>query len=175
VTQQPGPEVRIGDAEREAAVTALGEHFASGRLTKEEYDERAGQAWAARTASALWPLFADLPRPQGTRSAGSAGAGKASSYDTGRRGDHRVGHPAAHGGWLRAAMLPVLLVLVGLFVLTHLPVILIAVVLVVVWTRVTGHHHRQWRHHAHYRGWQGGWQCGWDDRRDDREGGWDRR
>ena len=36
-----GPELRIGDAEREAAVTALGEHYAAGRLTKEEYDERA--------------------------------------------------------------------------------------------------------------------------------------
>lgn len=59
----PRPEVRIGDAEREAAVAALGEHYAAGRLTKEEYDERAGIAWTAKTNSALWPLFADLPRP----------------------------------------------------------------------------------------------------------------
>ena len=59
----PQPEVRIGDAEREAAVAALGEHYAAGRLTKEEYDERAGIAWSAKTNSALWPLFADLPRP----------------------------------------------------------------------------------------------------------------
>ena len=36
-----GPELRIGDDDREAAVTALGEHYAAGRLTKEEYDERA--------------------------------------------------------------------------------------------------------------------------------------
>ena len=56
------PELRIGDSEREAAVTALGEHYAAGRLTKEEYDERAGAAWAARTGSQLMPLFADLPR-----------------------------------------------------------------------------------------------------------------
>jgi len=60
----PQPEIRIGDAEREAAVSALGEHYAAGRLTKEEYDERAGIAWTAKTNSVLWPLFADLPRPQ---------------------------------------------------------------------------------------------------------------
>jgi uncharacterized membrane protein len=60
----PQPEIRIGDAEREAAVAALGEHYAAGRLTKEEYDERAAVAWTAKTNSALWPLFADLPRPQ---------------------------------------------------------------------------------------------------------------
>jgi hypothetical protein len=57
-----GPELRIADSDREAAVTALGEHYAAGRLTKEEFEERAAAAWAARTASGLWPLFADLPR-----------------------------------------------------------------------------------------------------------------
>ena len=58
-----GPEMRIGDAEREAAVQALGEHFAAGRLTKDEFDERSASAYAARTASALRPLFVDLPGP----------------------------------------------------------------------------------------------------------------
>ena len=58
-----GPEVRIGDAEREAAVAALGEHYAVGRLTKDEYDERAAVAWSARTVSAIRPLFVDLPDP----------------------------------------------------------------------------------------------------------------
>lgn len=55
------PELRIGDLERDAAVTALGEHYAAGRLTKEEYDERADVAWRARTRSDLAPVFADLP------------------------------------------------------------------------------------------------------------------
>lgn len=59
----PGREVRIGDAEREAAASALGEHFASGRLTHEEYDERSARVWSAKTNSDLWPLFADLPSP----------------------------------------------------------------------------------------------------------------
>ena len=57
-------QVRIGDAERESAVTALGEHYAAGRLTKEEFDERSGVAWSARTAGDLAPLFTDLPRLQ---------------------------------------------------------------------------------------------------------------
>ena len=58
-------EMRIGDAEREAAVGALGEHYAAGRLTKEEFDERSERAWTARTSSQLGPLFADLPTPHG--------------------------------------------------------------------------------------------------------------
>ena len=55
--------VRIGDAERDHAASALGEHYATGRLTKEEYEERSGQVWAAKFQSDLEPLFADLPSP----------------------------------------------------------------------------------------------------------------
>jgi Flp pilus assembly protein TadB len=55
------PEMRIGDREREAAASALGEHFAAGRITREEYDERSAVVWAARTNSDLMPVFADLP------------------------------------------------------------------------------------------------------------------
>jgi len=57
-------EVRIGDAEREQAVSALGEHYLAGRLSKEEYDERAAAAWTAKTTSQLQPLFWDLPAMQ---------------------------------------------------------------------------------------------------------------
>ena len=69
-------QVRIGDAERESAVTALGEHYAAGRLTKEEYDERTDVAWSARTSGDLAPLFTDLPRLQApaTRRPRTAGA-----------------------------------------------------------------------------------------------------
>jgi hypothetical protein len=57
-------QVRIGDAERESAVSALGEHYAAGRLTKEEFDERAAVAWSARTSGDVAPLFTDLPQLQ---------------------------------------------------------------------------------------------------------------
>lgn len=53
--------VRIGDAERERAVSALGEHFAVGRLTRDELDDRLERAWDAKTAADLQPLFVDLP------------------------------------------------------------------------------------------------------------------
>ena len=53
--------LRIGDAEREQAAAALGEHYAAGRLSTEEHAERLDRVWAARTRAALGPLFRDLP------------------------------------------------------------------------------------------------------------------
>ncbi|MGH8825184.1 MAG: DUF1707 SHOCT-like domain-containing protein [Jiangellaceae bacterium] len=53
--------MRIGDADRDRAVAALGDHYAAGRLTAEEFDDRSSKAWQARTAEDLAPLFADLP------------------------------------------------------------------------------------------------------------------
>jgi hypothetical protein len=55
--------VRIGDSERDQAISSLGDHFAAGRLTREEFDERSDQAMQARYGADLQPLFADLPRP----------------------------------------------------------------------------------------------------------------
>src|SRR6478672_4515402 len=57
------PSVRIGTAEREAAASALSEHFAAGRLDQDELEERLDRAYAAKTAADLEPLFQDLPRP----------------------------------------------------------------------------------------------------------------
>ena len=57
------PPVRIGTAEREAAASALSEHFAAGRLDQDELEERLDRAYAAKTAADLEPLFRDLPRP----------------------------------------------------------------------------------------------------------------
>ena len=58
---QLSSELRIGTAERERAAADLGEHLAAGRLSTEEFDERVRQAYAARTAAELTPLFCDLP------------------------------------------------------------------------------------------------------------------
>ncbi|GAA3030032.1 DUF1707 SHOCT-like domain-containing protein [Streptomyces glomeratus] len=54
---------RIGDQEREAAARQLGEHFASGRLTKGQLDERLAVALTAETAPALDEVLRDLPEP----------------------------------------------------------------------------------------------------------------
>ena len=55
------PDLRVSDAERDAVVTELSEHFQQGRLDQAEFDERLTQALAARTESDLSKLLADLP------------------------------------------------------------------------------------------------------------------
>jgi len=55
------PSLRIGDAERDAVAAELREHFAHGRLTLEEFNERIEAAFAAKTESDLSRLTRDLP------------------------------------------------------------------------------------------------------------------
>ncbi|MFC4113490.1 DUF1707 SHOCT-like domain-containing protein [Nonomuraea zeae] len=57
-------DLRIGDAEREQTMAALREHFAQGRLTHEELDERLDRTLAAKTARDLAAVTADLPGQQ---------------------------------------------------------------------------------------------------------------
>ncbi len=57
------PPIRIGTAERTAALKALDEHLAAGRLQVEEYGERSAMAATATTAPELAALFDDLPAP----------------------------------------------------------------------------------------------------------------
>jgi hypothetical protein len=57
------PGIRIGTAERNAAMKALDEHLAAGRLQVEEYGERSAIAANAITAPELAALFDDLPAP----------------------------------------------------------------------------------------------------------------
>lgn len=55
------PDLRVSDAERDAVVTELGEHFQRGRLDHAEFDERMTKALSARTRRDLGGLLADLP------------------------------------------------------------------------------------------------------------------
>jgi hypothetical protein len=57
----PGPNIRVSDADRDAVLAELSEHFQAGRLTSEELDERTGRALAARTGQDLATIMADLP------------------------------------------------------------------------------------------------------------------
>ncbi|MDQ6688011.1 MAG: DUF1707 domain-containing protein [Actinomycetota bacterium] len=104
--------LRISDAEREASVSSLGEHYAVGRLTREEYDQRAEAAWAARTRGDLLPLFTDLeaPPPPGRTGRGQVAA--------------RPSRPWWHST-SRLVLVGLVGVLVALAVLTHLPWILV--------------------------------------------------
>jgi hypothetical protein len=56
-------DIRIGDAEREEALKALGEHMSAGRLELDEYGDRSALVTTAKTRRDLLALFADLPRP----------------------------------------------------------------------------------------------------------------
>ena len=105
-------QLRVGDAEREAAVAALGEHYAAGRLTLEEHDDRTTRAYAARVAADLWPLFSDLPQ--------------AAPQPQEHRRTHRGGPGIA----------PLLLIVIALVVLTHLPWPILLVVGWLWWGRV---------------------------------------
>jgi Domain of unknown function (DUF1707) len=56
----PG-QLRVSDADRERLAEELHEHTVAGRLTAEEYEERLGSVYAARTRSDLDALRSDLP------------------------------------------------------------------------------------------------------------------
>lgn len=56
-----GDRLRVGDAERDQVASALHEHFAQGRLTREELDERVTAALSATTVGDLRKVTEDLP------------------------------------------------------------------------------------------------------------------
>ena len=66
-----GYNVRVGDAEREATAAQLREHFADGRLTLDELNERLDETFAAKTKADLNTVTRDLPY---SAQAGSFGA-----------------------------------------------------------------------------------------------------
>ncbi|UBU19181.1 DUF1707 SHOCT-like domain-containing protein [Nonomuraea gerenzanensis] len=56
-----GRGVRVGDAERDAVAAALREHYAQGRLSGQDLDERLAAVLTARYADDLYRVTADLP------------------------------------------------------------------------------------------------------------------
>jgi DNA-binding PadR family transcriptional regulator len=59
--QAPAPGGRVGDADRDAAAAALGEHFAQGRLTLDELNARLDATLTATTRGELSQAARDLP------------------------------------------------------------------------------------------------------------------
>lgn len=157
-----GSELRIGDQERESAVNALGEHYAAGRLTKEEYDERAAVAYAAKTESSLRPLFADLPGPHPFAVTSRPGGPQRAPSGPGQWapraplagpgvGDKRRG--------FRLPVLPMLLVLLGVVILVEEPWLLFVGLGILLFAKMRRHNTRHTRHHGfHHSGWNPG--CG---------------
>lgn len=101
-------DTRIGDAEREQAAAALGDHYAAGRLDHSEYAERLDAIWTARTQADLDILFHDLPRLT------------------------QPEHPARRRRQWPLPVVALLVLLVGGLVITHLPLVLLVLGVVLV-------------------------------------------
>jgi hypothetical protein len=55
--------IRVSDADRDHVAGRLRDHFAEGRLTREELDDRVTTALNAKTFGELRRVLADLPEP----------------------------------------------------------------------------------------------------------------
>jgi hypothetical protein len=56
------PDLRASDEQRERAARDIREHFAAGRLSEDELDERVQAVYSAKTQQELNKVMADLPR-----------------------------------------------------------------------------------------------------------------
>jgi Domain of unknown function (DUF1707) len=89
-----GPDLRIGDTDRDATAAALREHFAQGRLTLEEFNERLEATLAATTQRELTGITRDLPHVS-AHPAALPVAAVDRSRERSRREEHRAG-PRPH-------------------------------------------------------------------------------
>lgn len=121
--------LRLSDADREAAVQRLGEQYAVGRLTKDEFDERSDAVWSAKTKGDLVPVFADLPSRARTATPARTGGGQ-------------------RGRSWRPPFLPVLFVLVGIAIIAKAPWLLFGLLFWFCFARPRWQHARQWSGHS---------------------------
>jgi hypothetical protein len=100
----PG-EMRISDADREAAAKRLHDALGEGRITLVELEERLGAVYAARTANELGPPLADLPG--GPPPATTAGVAASRPVDPAERVHLRAGAGTVRrsGDWVVPAAL----------------------------------------------------------------------
>lgn len=99
------PSLRIGDTEREAAAAELREHYAHGRLTLDEFNQRLDAVFAAKTQRDLQRITSDLPhvRPDNVplpsaqvgRPSGHLTTARSGGYSGGDRSRHYRGGFAA--------------------------------------------------------------------------------
>ena len=91
-------ETRASDAEREQVAERLREAVAEGRLDMEEFEERLGAAYQARTHGELTPLVRDLPAPGTTADVARTSGGDAVAREGGERWADRIGTGQATSG-----------------------------------------------------------------------------
>jgi len=139
-----GDFLRLGDAEREQASALLREHYAEGRIDTDEYSERLDAVWAARTRADLRPVFADLP--------GHPGLGGVSTPQSRRTS---AGYVAPRRPALMRWLVPIAIVVLVVTVVTHLPFVLLALLVGWVLLHRRGPRRRgpEWSSRHHY-GWR---------------------
>lgn len=64
-------DLRAGDRDRDVILGALGDAYARGQLSRDEFDERSGEVSASRTLGQLVPLVRDLDPSAVARPAGA--------------------------------------------------------------------------------------------------------
>ena len=135
--------LRIGDAEREAAISSLASHFAAGRLTQVEHAERMELALNARTGRDLDVLFADLPR-RGNETGATRRPSRGLRFE-----------------WIAAPLFAAIFIGAVIFVILNLLPIFALVALAIIASRLLfGMRFR--RHYWHSTiGWYGGQQRRW--------------
>ena len=115
-----GPGVRIGDTEREAAAASLREHYARGRLTLDEFQQRLDAVFAATTAADLAKITADLPYaspyappwpPQQSTGASKPSAARQLGASAG--GSYRRPNAARSWAWSTLALVVLAVVIIG--------------------------------------------------------------
>jgi Flp pilus assembly protein TadB len=133
--------IRVGDRERDAAATALAQHYAQGRLTAAEHEERMTRALKARTNADLDALFRDLPRFDSPRP---------------QPASRRRSHPALR------VLLAVVAAMVAFVVVLNILAVLAIVGLALILTRVAFGSNVHRPRAVGRRGWHGGLGCrGW--------------
>ncbi|WOP19114.1 DUF1707 domain-containing protein [Raineyella sp. LH-20] len=146
--EQP-PLPRIGDAERQAAVDELSEHYVAGRLDEAEFNQRMDTALQARTIADLVPLFTDLPpiNPAAPWAAAPLQRRSAVPYVSRSQVVPAPTAPsssAVEPGWvnvLRVVRPVIWPVAIGLIIFTNIPtgvLIVAAIILTIVSSRVLG-------------------------------------
>jgi len=136
----PSTNLRIGNDERDAAITALDQHLNAGRLDPEEYGQRVAQASVARTREGLDELFVDLPAPHPFPAASAPwrpAAGRPVA-------DRAMRSFAGQGVLIRIAML----ILAAVVIIVAIPLAIVAGVLFFVVFPILGlggWHHGRWQ------------------------------
>lgn len=100
--------IRVSDADRDAVAAQLREHYAQGRLSMDELNERLDRVFASRTTLELASVTSDLPYAaprgvlpsDGVRSGGSSGHWASGNRyrGSGQGGNHQGWNGQAWGG-----------------------------------------------------------------------------